>query len=253
MNNLVQLQKIPFPLNKLIEKEGILNYINDYYVSVNGNFNMLYAVDDFYIAENLTYQPWLAVMGTIPSDFTEDKLRELLLPYIENEKYTAIYTNNKVISKLLAEFSIFTYHEDFINGQVNPKSNSDYSGIRLATENDLPYIEKTYTRSGYNQLLNRINQKQMWGLEDNGILKGYMGVHKDSLLGFQYVDSNARRQNIATRLQTYIANQMIKNNRISFFMVSLHNEVALNFQKNLGSTFATKLFYFYAKGPYELE
>ena len=80
-----------------------------------------------------------------------------------------------------------------------------------------------------------------------------MGVHKDSLLGFQYVDSNARRQNIATRLQTYIANQMIKNNRIPFFMVSLHNKVVLNFQKKLGSTFATKLFYFYAKGPYELE
>lgn len=34
-------------------------------------------------------------------------------------------------------------------------------GIRLATENDLPYIKKTYTRSGYNQLLNRINQKQV--------------------------------------------------------------------------------------------
>lgn len=88
------------------------------------------------------------------------------MPYIENEKYIAIYTNNKVISKLLAEFSIFTYYEDIINGQVNPKSNSDYSGIwlagiRLATEKDLPYIEKTYTRSEYNQLLNRINQKQV--------------------------------------------------------------------------------------------
>ncbi len=70
MNNLVQLQKIPFSLNKLIEK------------SVNGNFNMLYAVDDFYIAENLTYQPWLAVMGTIPNYLTEEKLKDLLLPYI---------------------------------------------------------------------------------------------------------------------------------------------------------------------------
>lgn len=148
-------------MNKLIEKEGILNYINDYYVSVNGNFKMLYVVDDFYIAENLTYQPWLAVMGTIPNYLTEEKLKDLLLPYIVNEKYIAIYTNNKVISKLLAEFSLFTYHEDFINGQVNPKSNSNYSGIRLVTENDLPYIEKTYTRSGYNQLLNRINQKQV--------------------------------------------------------------------------------------------
>ena len=144
MNNLVQLQKIPFLLNKLIEKEGILNYFNDYYVSVNGNFNMLYAVDDFYIAENLTYQPWLAVIGTILYDLTEEKLKNLLLPYIVNEKYIVIYTNNKVISKLLAEFSIFTYHEDFINGQVNPKSNSDYSGIRLATENGLPYIERLY-------------------------------------------------------------------------------------------------------------
>lgn len=90
MNNLVQLQKIPFSLNKLIEKEGILNYINDYYVSVNGNFNMLYAVDDFYIAENLTYQPWLAVMGTIPYDLTEEKLKNFLLPYIVDEKYIAI-------------------------------------------------------------------------------------------------------------------------------------------------------------------
>lgn len=69
-------------MNKLIEKEGILNCINDYYVSVNGNFNMLYAVDDFYIAENLTYQPWLAVMGTIPNYLTEEKLKNLLLPYI---------------------------------------------------------------------------------------------------------------------------------------------------------------------------
>ena len=30
-----------------------------------------------------------------------------------------------------------------------------------------------------------------------------------------------------------VANQMLKNNRIPFFMVSLHNEVALNFQKKL--------------------
>jgi len=43
---------------------------------------MLYAVDDFYIAENLTYQPWLAVMGTILNDLTEKKLKDLLLPYI---------------------------------------------------------------------------------------------------------------------------------------------------------------------------
>lgn len=41
---------------------------------------MLYAVDDFYIAENLTYQPWLVVIGTIPYDLTEEKLKDLLLP-----------------------------------------------------------------------------------------------------------------------------------------------------------------------------
>lgn len=43
---------------------------------------MLYAVDDFCIAENLTYQPWLAVMGTIPNYLTEEKSEVLLLPYI---------------------------------------------------------------------------------------------------------------------------------------------------------------------------
>lgn len=77
-------------MNNLIEKEEILNYINDYYVSVNVNFNMLYAVDDFYIAENLTYQPCLAVMCTIPNYLTEEKLKDLLLPYIVDEKHIAI-------------------------------------------------------------------------------------------------------------------------------------------------------------------
>ena len=57
MNNLVQLQKIPFQLNKLIEKEGILNYVNDYYVSVNGNFNMLYATVSLSSKTNLTNAP----------------------------------------------------------------------------------------------------------------------------------------------------------------------------------------------------
>lgn len=60
----------------------LADFFNDYYVSVNGNFNMLYAVDNFYIVENLTYQPWLAVMGMIPNYLTEEKLKDLLLPYI---------------------------------------------------------------------------------------------------------------------------------------------------------------------------
>lgn len=51
---------------------------------------MLYAVDDFYIAENLTYQPCLAVMCTIPNYLTEEKLKDLLLPYIVDEKHIAI-------------------------------------------------------------------------------------------------------------------------------------------------------------------
>lgn len=43
--------------------------------------------------------------------------------------------------------------------------------INLATKADLPYIEKTYRRSGHTQLKNRIDKNQMWVMkDDDGII-----------------------------------------------------------------------------------
>ena len=105
-------------------------------------------------------QPWLSIMGHIPHNMTEQELGDLLLPYVENEKYIAVYTNIKRVSELLNKVNILTYHEDFIIGLVQKTSGVDKSEIRLATIKDLSYIEKTYIRSGHKQLLSRINQKQ---------------------------------------------------------------------------------------------
>ncbi len=44
---------------------------------------------------------------------------------------------------------ILTYHEDFIVGLVTGALSVDEKGIRLATIDDLPYIESTYIRSGH--------------------------------------------------------------------------------------------------------
>lgn len=43
------------PLDTLIEREGISAYIRDYDAAINGRLNILYADDDFYIAEDMTY------------------------------------------------------------------------------------------------------------------------------------------------------------------------------------------------------
>ncbi len=241
------------PLDTLIKTEGIVEYIRDYCAAVNNRLSIIYETEDFYIAEDNTFQPWLSVMGNLPHNMTEQELHNLLLPYIKNEKYIAVYTNIEQVSKLFSMVDILTYHEDFIIGLVPETSGIDKNGIRLATINDLPYIEKTYIRSGHEQLLNRINQKQMWVLDDGKGIKAYAGIHKDGSLGFEYVAPNSRRQNLASRMQSFIANQMIKNNMIPYVMISKDNEIAKKLQTKQGSVFAEKLFYFYAKGKYELE
>lgn len=192
-------------------------------------------------------------MGHLPESMTDQALNELLTPYVENEKYIAVYTNIDRVSALLQRFEILSYHEDFLIASISKTLNVDESGIRLATTDDLPYIEKTYTRSGHEQLLSRINQKQMWVLADDNGIKAYAGIHKDGSLGFEYVAPNSRRQNIASRMQGFIANQMIAKDMVPYVMISVGNDIAKNLQTKLGAKFADKLFYFYAKGKYELE
>ncbi|MEI3162540.1 MAG: hypothetical protein V8S74_03905 [Lachnospirales bacterium] len=46
---------------------------------------------------------------------------------------------------------------------------------------------------------------------------------------------------------------MLKNNMIPYIMVSVGNDIAKELQIKLGSKFAKKIFYFYAKGHYEFE
>lgn len=240
-------------LNTLIKEEGIIEYIRDYFAAVNHRLSIIYETEDFYIAEDNTFQPWLSVMGHLPHDMTDEELCDLLLPYVENEKYIAVYTNIDRVSDLFGKVDILTYHEDFMIGLVSETSGVDENGIRLATIDDLPYIESTYIRSGHEQLLSRINQKQMWVFDDGKGIKAYAGIHKDGSLGFEYVAPDSRRQNIASRMQSFIADQMMKNNGIPYVMISKDNEIAKKLQEKHGSVFATKLFYFYAKGKYELE
>lgn len=241
------------PLDKLIEKEGIAEYIRDYYSAVNGHLKILFAKDDFYIADDTTFQPWIAFMGHIPEDMTEQELFGILSRYAQNERYIAAYTNIEQVSDLLQKFDVFTYHEDFLVALITNVPDTDPAGIRPASAEDLPYIEKTYTRSGHEQLLSRINQGQMWVMEgDNGI-KGYAGIHKDCSLGFEYVAPDSRRQNIASRMQFFIAKQMLKDGMLPYVMISVGNDIAKKLQAKSGSDFAEKTFYFYAKGPYELE
>lgn len=240
-------------LDDLIQKEGIAEYIRDYYSAINGHLKILYAQKDFYIAEDTTYQPWLSVMGHIPKDIEEQHFYSMLSDYIENDRYIAVYTNNKRVSCFLQKFDFFSYHEDFSVALLLKNQNFGEIGIRLATADDLPYIEKTYKRSGHNQLLNRITQQQMWVLEENGCIKGYAGIHKDCSLGFEYVSPNYRRQHVASRLQYFIANYMFEIDLIPYVMISIENGAAKNFQAKLNCDFANNLFYFYAKGAYEFE
>ena len=192
-------------------------------------------------------------MGDFPKNISEQKLYDMLICYIKDEKYIAVYTNNKKISEFLQKFKCLTYHEDFAVAYISEVPEIDKQGIRLATMSDLPFIEKTYGRAKYNQLLNRVRKEKIWVMEDNNEIKGYVGIHKDCSLGFEYVVPKFRRQHIGSRMQFFVAEQMMKKNMLPYVMISVENDMGINLQKKLGSHFAEKLFYFFAKGEYEYE
>lgn len=236
-------------LDDLIAKEGLTEYIRDYYSAVNGNLKILYAQKDFYIAEDHLYQPWLTVMGQIPKEMEYKQLEE----YIKDPRYQAVCTNIEKVSDFLEKTGAFSYHEDFYIARLAGGSVPPENGIRPAGEEDLPFIEATHNRSGHEQLQNRIRQNQMWVWEENGRIKGYAGMHKDCSLGFEYVAPDSRRQGVASGLQAYIANQMMAKGLSPYVMISKENETAKRLQTKLHGEFAKRLLYFYAKGAYEYE
>lgn len=81
------------PLDILIKKYGMVEYIRDYYAAINGRLKMLYTKEEFYIAEDSTYEPWLSISGVIQNNMSDNFLFDLLTDYINSKKYVAIYTN----------------------------------------------------------------------------------------------------------------------------------------------------------------
>ena len=208
------------PLNTLIEKYGTVEYVRDRYAAINGRLKMLYTKDEFYIAEDLTYEPWLSINGIMPNDISDNIILNMIADYVNNGKYIAVYTNIARVAEFLETFEILTYHEDYLVGEITNASIADSSDIRLATVDDLPFINGTYHRSGYEQLLNRIKAKQMWIACDGNEIKGYAGIHKDGSLGYEYVSEKFRRR--------HIANYMIENNMIPYVMISKENSLGKN-------------------------
>ena len=128
----------------------------------------------------------------------------------------------KSLNKLIKDEGIVEYIHDYyaaVNSRLSVMGNISHNMTDQKLY-DLSYIEKTYIRSGYEQLLSRINQKQMWVLDEANGIKAYAGIHKDGSLGFEFVAPDARRKNLASRMQSFIANQMIKNNMIPYVMIS---------------------------------
>lgn len=239
----------PYPLGELIARDGAVEYVRDRYLAANGYLHMLYTTEHFYIAEDDTYQPWLSVMGDRPPEVTEAFLRR----YLENDRYIAVCTNSESVAAVIAAMMCFTYHEDFWVACLPAPAAGDDTDIRPATERDLPFIAQTYSRSGHDQLLRRIRAGQMWVAADGDTIKGYAGMHKDGSLGFEYVAPAFRRQGIGTRLQNFVAAHMRRNGLTPFVMISKDNEMGRQLQVRQGSRFASRLCYFFAKGPYELE
>lgn len=120
---------------------------------------------------------------------------------------------------------------------IPPKLNDDIQ-IKLLTDNDKTTVSENYKSidEDFDYTSYLIDKKQMWGAFNGETLMGFIGIHSEGSMGLLEVLPKYRNNGIATALQSFLIDFMLKKDWIPFGQVFQDNEKSLNLQKKIGLT-----------------
>ena len=106
--------------------------------------------------------------------------------------------------------------------------------VRELALSDLPVVLATYRKSTEEHLRKAIEKGEMFGIELDGELAAFVGMHQDGSVGMLEVLPKFRRRGIGTELESYMHNMHIDRGWVPYGQVYTDNAASLGMQAKFG-------------------
>lgn len=178
----------------------------------------------------------------------EPELAKQLLDNLDDCKMLAIHNDHNqefIKEKFKFEPTIIAHQYGYLKEYVtiidNPKINIKEIGMEHYN-----FIKDNYSGSiDEEYLIKRIKANVFIGAFDNDKIVGCAGIHDEGSIGFVEVIEEYRRKKIASMLETYMINKLLKNNEIVYLQVEIDNIPSMKFHERLGFIQASDIITWY--------
>lgn len=108
----------------------------------------------------------------------------------------------------------------------------------------LSFVYDSYEHShDINYLKNIINRGHLWGIFEDNVLAGFIGIHDEGSMGILEVKEKYKRKGYGCLLESYLINYFIDRGWVPYCQVIENNNASFALQRKLGLKISKKLSY----------
>ena len=194
--------------------------------------------------------------GALLVDMKDIELFKTLCNKYHLQHYSLYHLRQKEIVDYLNQ----TYHKKIImtcflamyTGQIIDISYPQGVDIRLLDDSYIQQVFDHYQIDiGYQYIEERISKQCMWGIFENDVLAGFIGIHNEGSMGMLEVIEDYRRKGYGYLLEAFLINIYIKNGKVPYLEVEENNNISLALQRKLGFVISKNKSY-WMEGSYVL-
>lgn len=115
--------------------------------------------------------------------------------------------------------------------------------FRKLTEDDYDFVHSRYSLADGRYIASRLRDGALTGLEADGSLAGFIGLHAEGSMGMLEVDEHKRRRGYGELLERHLISQIVSRGGMPFCHIIDGNDKSMLLQRKLGLFEAVNLVY----------
>lgn len=151
--------------------------------------------------------------------------------------YHTFVVHNPNVAGYIKENYTFahTFNVNQASYQKNVLFEGNFENVAQLTKKDADVIFKNYKSvDDLEYITQLLNKKLLWGVYENNVLAGFMGVHPEGSMGLLEVLPQFKRKGYGYQLETFLINYFLKKGQMPFCQVVEGNEASLKLQQKIG-------------------
>lgn len=216
-------------------KDEVINYLKQDYLN---NLDLIYALeheaeiihfskDGIMLKYNDIYM--LSIKDIHLATQLLNDLNDCQMITIHNDRYQELIKERFGLTQ-----EIVAYQYGYLKNDVTvidvPKIQIKYIGIEyydFIKQNYSTFIDEDY-------LLKRVQANVFIGAFDDDKIVGFAGIHEEGSIGFVEVIEAYRRKKIASMLETYMIDRLLKEKKVVYLQVDIDNLASMKMHEKLG-------------------